>query len=83
MLRIAALEPQAVVPRTFARAAASPSPRVWAGPRWTPAQPTVTAKVVPPVTHAYPMALPQWRSAPTAEADNSSLTQVALALETP
>jgi hypothetical protein len=83
VLRIAALEPQAVMPRTFAQAAAKPAPRTWSGKRWPQARPTVMAKAVPPVTHSYPMALSQWRSAPTAQADNSFLTQVAFAPETP
>ena len=83
-VRIAALEKTATVTRTFASAYSKPAPRTWAvaSARWA-GRSAPGAQALAPVTHTYPMALPQWRNAPTAQADNSSLTQVAYALETP
>lgn len=83
LVRIAALEPRVTPQHSFAQATAKPLSRSWANTRWAQARTANTAQAAGPVTHTYPMALPQWRNAPTAQADNSSSTQVAYALETP
>jgi hypothetical protein len=82
-LRIAALEAKPSAPRHFAPAVAKPLPRTWAPTRWAQGRTGPTAVAAAPVSHSYPMAMPNWRSSPPVAADNSSLTQVAYALETP
>lgn len=83
LVRIAALEPRVTSQRSFAQATAKPLSRSWANTRWAQARTANTAQATGSVTHTHPMALRQWRKAPTAQADNSSSTQVAYALETP
>ena len=82
-VHIAALEAKPSTPRSFAQASAKTLPRAWGAARWAQGRSTATAVAAAPVTHSYPMAMPNWRNTPPVPADNSSVTQVAYALETP